>query len=52
MHVCKDQAMFTTLQKDGDFGCVNVGKKLKLKVEGMDELARSSTMVKSEIFLM
>ena len=52
VHVCKDQAMFTTLQKDGDFGCINVGKKLKLKVEGMEELARSSTMVKSEIFLM
>ena len=35
VHVCKDQAMFTTLQKDGDFGCINVGKKLKMKVEGI-----------------
>ena len=35
VHVCKDQAMFTTLQKDGDFGCINMRKKLKLKVEGI-----------------
>ena len=35
VHVCKDQAMFTTLQKDGDFGYINVGEKLRMKVEGM-----------------
>ena len=35
VHACKDQTMFTTLQKDGDFGYINVGKKLKLKVEGI-----------------
>ena len=35
VHVCKDQAIFTTLQKDEDFGCINVGKKFKLKVEGI-----------------
>ena len=23
MHVCKDQAMFTTLQKDGDFAYIS-----------------------------
>ena len=27
--------MFTTLQKHRDFGYINVGKKLKLKVEGI-----------------
>ena len=35
VYVCKDQVMFTTLQKDGDFGCINMGKKLKLKFEGI-----------------
>ena len=30
--------MFTTLQKDGDFDCINVGKKLKLKVEGIGKV--------------
>ena len=38
VHVCKDQAMFTTLQRDRDFGCINVGKKLKLKVEGIGKV--------------
>ena len=38
VHMCKDQAMFTTLWKDGDFGCINVGKKLKMKVEGIGKV--------------
>ena len=35
VHVCKDQAIFTILQKDKDFSCINVGKKSKIIVEGM-----------------
>ena len=31
----KDQTMFITLQKYGNF---NVGKKLKMKVEGMERV--------------
>ena len=27
--------MFITLQKDRNFGCINIGKKLKMKVKGM-----------------
>ena len=33
--VCKDQGAFDTLQINGDFGHVNVGDGLKLKVEGV-----------------
>ena len=35
VHVCKDQDIFTTLQKDKEFGYFNTGKKLKIKFEGM-----------------
>ena len=38
VHAYKDQAMFTTLQKDEHFGCINIGKKLKMKVEGIGKV--------------
>ena len=38
VHVCKDQAKFTTLQKDRDFYYINVEKKLKMIIEGMERV--------------
>ena len=31
--------MFTTFYKDGDFGCINMRKKLKMEVEAWEEFA-------------
>ena len=35
IHLCRDHAMFETLEQKGDFGYIQTGDERKLKVEGV-----------------